>query len=298
MARRMDSLELAHVAAKSDDVDSHENPTDALQLLLNSIGKTKLLSAAQEVALAKRVERGDRRAKQAMIEANLRLVVSIAKRYRNCGLPFLDLIQEGSIGLVRAVEKFDHRRGFKFSTYATWWIRQGMARALSDKSRTIRIPVNVVEKLGEIARAEERLAATLGRQASTGEVAEEVGLRPGELDTIRSSAKPPVSLEKHVGHENDSTIGDLVGDPSAPTPDDATQSLLQGEGVRRLVARLPGRQRQIIELRYGLDGGEPRTLAEVGLVFNVTRERIRQLERQSLKELRASAGAELLGEAP
>jgi RNA polymerase primary sigma factor len=297
MSSKQRPAKLVLVAAESADVESRETSTDALQLFLNEITKVELLSAAQEVELAKRIERGDDRAKREMVEANLRLVVSIARRYRNRGLPFLDLIQEGSIGLVRAVEKFDHRKGFKFSTYATWWIRQAVARALSDKSRTIRMPVHIVEKLGEIASAEQRLGARLGREPSTVEVGRELGIRPAEIDRIRRSAQTPISLEKPIGEENDSSIGDLVSDQSAPTPDEAAQALLQNEILRRVVADLPSRQRQIIELRFGLDGREPRTLAEVGRVFNLTRERIRQIEQRSLKDLRAAADLELLGEA-
>ncbi len=274
-----------------------ERSEDGLQLFFNDIAKVKLLTAAQEVELAKRIERGDDRAKREMIEANLRLVISIAKRYRNRGLPFLDLIQEGSIGLVRAVEKFDHRRGFKFSTYATWWIRQAVARAVADKARTIRMPIHVVEKLREIGNAERRLAAGLGREASTVEVGRELGLRPDEIDRIRRSAQVPLSLDKPINDEDDSSIGDLIGDQSAQTPDEASQTMVRNEILRRVVAGLPSRQRQIIELRFGLDGGEPRTLEEVGRTFNLTRERIRQIEQQGLKHLRALARPELLGEA-
>jgi RNA polymerase primary sigma factor len=280
---------LALVRAESADDDSRGTSLDSLQLFFNEIAKVELLSAAQEVELAKRVERGDDRAKRTMIEANLRLVVSIAKRYRNRGLPFLDLIQEGSIGLVRAVEKFDHRKGFKFSTYATWWIRQAVARAVAEKSRTIRMPGHIVERLREIGNAEQRLAARLGREATTVEIGRELGLRPVEIDRIRRSAQAPISLEKPIGDENDSGIGDLISDQSAPTPDETAQTLLEHETLRRVVAGLPSRRRRIIELRFGLDGHEPRTLSEVGRAFNLTRERIRQIEQQTLKDLRTLA---------
>ena len=290
MSSKAQPAKLALVRADSDSLDT-------LELFLKEIVKVDLLSAAQEVELAKRIERGDELAKRQMVEANLRLVVSIAKRYRNRGLPFLDLIQEGAIGLVRAVEKFDHRRGFKFSTYATWWIRQAVARALSDKSRTIRMPVHIVERLGEIAGAERRLAAKLGREASSAEVGRELGLRPDQIDGARRSAQTPISLERPLGDENDSSIGDLISDQAAPAPDEAAQSMWENESLRRIVAALPSRQREVIELRYGLDGREPRTLEEVGRSFNLTRERIRQIEQQSLKDLRRLARPELLGEA-
>jgi RNA polymerase primary sigma factor len=296
MSSKAQPATLALVRADSDG-DSRETSLDTLQLFLKEIVKVDLLSAAQEVELAKRVERGDERAKRQMVEANLRLVVSIAKRYRNRGLPFLDLIQEGAIGLVRAVEKFDHRRGFKFSTYATWWIRQAVARALSDKSRTIRMPVHIVERLAEIAGAEQRLAARLGREASSAEVGRELGLRPDQIEGARRSAQTPISLERPLGDENDSSIGDLISDQAAPAPDAAAQSMWENESLRRIVAALPSRQREVIELRYGLDGREPRTLEEVGRSFNLTRERIRQIEKQSLKDLRTLARPELLGEA-
>ena len=283
--------------ARAADDEPRERSIDALQLFFNTIAKVELLSAAQEVELSKRIERGDERAKQEMIEANLRLVVSIAKRSRNRGLPFLDLIQEGSIGLVRAVEKFDHRRGFKFSTYATWWIRQAVARALANKSRTIRMPVHVVDKLNDIGGAERRLLARLGREATTIEVGRELGLPTEEVERIRRIAEIPVSLDKPLGDEGDARFGDLIGDQSAPAPDEAAQATLRDERLRRVVAGLPSRQRQVIELRFGLDGREPRTLEEVGRTFNLTRERIRQIEQQSLKDLRTLARTELLGEA-
>jgi RNA polymerase primary sigma factor len=269
---------------------------DSLQLFLKDIGKVDLLTAAQEVELAKRIERGDHRAKQEMIEANLRLVVSIAKRYRNQGLPFLDLIQEGTIGLVRAAEKFDYRKGFKFSTYATWWIRQAVARALADKARTIRMPVHVVEKLNKIMRAERKIRAELGREPSNAEIGRELELTPDEVEQIRRSAQTPVSLEKPVGDEEESEFGQFITDENTPLPDEAAESTMRRETLLKILSKLAPRERRVLELRYGLDGQHPRTLDEVGRTFNVTRERIRQIENQSLKKLRALADAQTLRE--
>ena len=271
-----------------------EVSTDTLQLFLKDIGRVPLLTAAQEVELAKRIERGDHVAKQAMVEANLRLVVSIAKRYRNQGLPFLDLIQEGTIGLVRAAEKFDYRKGFKFSTYATWWIRQAVARALADKARTIRMPVHVVEKLNKIVRSERKLRAELGREPTSAEIGRELDLEPGEVDQIRRSAQTPVSLEKPVGDEEESEFGHFLTDESALLPDEAAEATLRREALRSILDTLSHRERRVLELRYGLDGEQPRTLDEVGRTFNVTRERIRQIENQSLKKLRALAESQKL----
>jgi RNA polymerase primary sigma factor len=273
---------------------SHEAPTDALQLFLKDIGRVDLLTAAQEVELAKRIERGDHCAKQEMVEANLRLVVSIAKKYRNQGLPFLDLIQEGTIGLVRAAEKFDYRKGFKFSTYATWWIRQAVARALADKARTIRMPVHVVEKLNKIVRSERKLRAELGREPSSAEIGRELDLTVDEVDQIRRSAQTPVSLEKPVGDEDESEFGHFLTDENQELPDEAAEVTLRRETLRRILATLSSRERQVLELRYGLDGQHPRTLDEVGRTFNVTRERIRQIENQSLKKLRALTDSQKL----
>jgi RNA polymerase primary sigma factor len=268
-----------------------EITTDALQLFLKDIGKVPLLTAAQEVELAKRIERGDHGAKQAMVEANLRLVVSIAKRYRNQGLPFLDLIQEGTIGLVRAAEKFDYRKGFKFSTYATWWIRQAVARAIADKGRTIRMPVHVVEKLNRIMRSERKLRAERGREPSIEEIARDVDMSTDEVEQIRRSAQTPVSLEKPVGDDDESEFGHFLADDSTPLPDELAETTLQREALRNILSALSERERRVLELRYGLDGGQPRTLDEVGKAFNVTRERIRQIEHQGLKKLRALADA-------
>jgi RNA polymerase primary sigma factor len=271
--------------------EPREVSTDALQLFLKDIGKVDLLTAAQEVELAKRIERGDHGAKQEMVEANLRLVVSIAKKYRNQGLPFLDLIQEGTIGLVRAAEKFDYRKGFKFSTYATWWIRQAVARALADKARTIRMPVHVVEKLNKIVRSERKLRAELGREPTSAEIGKDLELTAEEVEHIRRSAQTPVSLEKPVGDEDESEFGHFITDENMPLPDEEAEVTLRKETLRKILGTLSSRERQVLELRYGLDGQHPRTLDEVGRTFNVTRERIRQIENQSLKKLRALADA-------
>ena len=274
--------------------EAREVSTDSLQLFLKDIGKVDLLTAAQEVELAKRIERGDHRAKQEMVEANLRLVVSIAKRYRNQGLPFLDLIQEGTIGLVRAAEKFDYRKGFKFSTYATWWIRQAVARALADKARTIRMPVHVVEKLNKIVRSERKLRAELCREPTPVEVATDLDLPVEEVEQIMRSAQAPVSLEKPVGDEEESEFGHFLTDENAPLPDEAAETTMRSETLRKILGTLTNRERRVLELRYGLDGEHPRTLDEVGRTFNVTRERIRQIENQSLKKLRALADSHSL----
>jgi RNA polymerase primary sigma factor len=277
---------------------SDESSTDALQLFLKDIGKVELLTAAQEVALAKRIERGDHGAKQEMVEANLRLVVSIAKKYRNQGLPFLDLIQEGTIGLVRAAEKFDHRKGFKFSTYATWWIQQAVTRALADKARTIRMPVHIVEKLNKIVRAERKLRAELAREPSSAEIGRELDFSIDEVDHIRRSAQSPVSLENPVGEHAELEFGDLLTDENQELPDEAAHLTLRKETLRKLLGMLSAREQKVLELRYGLDGQYPRTLDEVGRTFNITRERIRQIENRSLNRLQTLAQAEKLDRSP
>jgi RNA polymerase primary sigma factor len=289
----LEELQIEVVAAEEEQAveEPREVSTDSLQLFLKDIGKVDLLTAAQEVELAKRIERGDHSAKQEMVEANLRLVVSIAKKYRNQGLPFLDLIQEGTIGLVRAAEKFDYRKGFKFSTYATWWIRQAVARALADKARTIRMPVHVVEKLNKIVRSERKLRAELGRETSAIEIGKDLDLTGEEVEHIRRSAQTPVSLEKPVGDEDESEFGHFLTDANLPLPDEEAEITMRKETLRHILGTLSSRERQVLELRYGLDGQHPRTLDEVGRTFNVTRERIRQIENQSLKKLRALADA-------
>src|ERR671923_287534 len=273
---------------------SYETTTDALQLFLREAGRHQLLTAAQEVELAKKIERGDMGAKTHMIQSNLRLVVSIAKNYRNQGLPFLDLIQEGTLGLVRAAEKFDYRKGFKFSTYATWWIRQAIARALADKARTIRIPVHVVEKLNKIGRAERKLVTELGREPTPDEIADVTGIEPEEVDSIKRSAQAPVSLEKPVGDEEESEFGQFIADERAESPYERAAEILTKEALREALENLSYRERRVLELRYGLGGEHPRTLDEVGRTFNVTRERIRQIENQSLKKLQSLAEAQKL----
>jgi len=270
---------------------------DSLQLFLKEIGKVDLLTAAQEIELAKRIERGDDRARRQMIEANLRLVVSIAKRYRNRGLPFLDLIQEGSIGLMRATTKFDHRKGFKFSTYATWWIRQAVSRALTDKSRTIRMPVHLVDKLGSIMRSERRLSAELGREPSSLEIGDDLDIPAGEVERIRGFDECTVSLEQRRGDEDETELGQLLRDENEVLPEDVFELNWRKEALRGMLATLPSRQRRILEGRYGLNGENPSTLDELANTFDVTRERIRQIERQALTKLHAQAKLETLDRA-
>ena len=271
---------------KPPELDLTVEPSlDSLRLYLREIGKVPLLTADQEVSLAKRIERGDMTAKQQMIEANLRLVVSIAKGYLGRGLSFLDLIQEGSLGLIRAVEKFDYRKGYKFSTYATWWIRQAVTRAIADKARTIRIPVHMVEKLNRVGHVERQLVQRLGREPEPQEIATELQITVREVRDIQRVAQLPVSLEKPVGDEDESELGDFVADEQTEEPFEAATENLQREDIQRALDALPIRERKVIELRFGLKGEHPRTLEEVGRAFGVTRERIRQIENNTLKKL-------------
>jgi RNA polymerase primary sigma factor len=284
--------------SKKEELDLTVEPSlDSLRLYLRSIGQVDLLTANQEVELARRIERGDMLAKRQMVEANLRLVVSIAKGYLGRGLSFLDLIQEGSLGLIRAVEKFDYRRGYKFSTYATWWIRQAVTRAIADKARTIRIPVHMVEKLNRVAHVERQLVQRLGREPEPAEIAEELRWPVSDVRDILRVAQLPVSLEKPVGDEDESELGDFVADDAVLEPFEEASEHLQKEGVRRALEALPERERQVIELRYGLAGAEPLTLEEVGRTFGVTRERIRQIENNTLKKLKRLPEAQMLREA-
>jgi RNA polymerase primary sigma factor len=261
-----------------------EATTDALQLFLRDVGRYPLLTAAQEVELAKQVERGDLGAKRTMIESNLRLVVSIAKRYRHQGLPFLDLIQEGTLGLIRAVEKFDWRRGFKFSTYATWWIAQAVARGLGDKARTIRMPVHIVERRQKLNRAERMLSMELGREPMLEEVAERAGLPLRQALEVEAAARASISLDQPLGEQDDTAFGDVVAG-EGPLPEERVEDTLRYEALTEALAGLDEREQTVIVLRFGLHGLEPKTLAEIGRRFGVSRERVRQLETEALKHL-------------
>jgi RNA polymerase primary sigma factor len=263
---------------------SWETTTDALQLFLREAGRHPLLTAAQEVELAKKIESGDLGAKQRMIQSNLRLVVSIAKNYRNQGLPFLDLIQEGTLGLIRAVEKFDWRRGYKFSTYATWWIRQAVARALADKGRTIRMPVHIVERLQKMNRAERTLWAVLGREPTLDEIAEEANLPLQQAKEVRAAARASTSLDAPVGEADDAVLGDFVPGEE-PLPDEQVEDSLRSQTLATALRALPERHRNVVVLRYGLDDSEPKTLEEIGRRLGLTRERVRQIEVEALKRL-------------
>ena len=261
-----------------------ETTTDALQLFLREAGRHPLLTAAQEVELAKKIERGDRQAKQRMIQSNLRLVVSIAKNSRNQGLPFLDLIQEGTLGLIRAVEKFDWRRGYKFSTYATWWIRQAVARALADKARTIRMPVHIVERMQKMNRAERHLWASLGREPTLEEIADEANLPLQQAKEVKAAARASTSLDAPVGEAEDAVLGDFVPG-EGPLPDEQVEDSLRSQVLADALRALPERHRAVVVLRYGLDDAEPKTLEEIGRRLGLTRERVRQIEVEALKRL-------------
>jgi len=265
---------------------SIKTPTsDPLRLYFREIGKVPLLTAQEEVSLAKRIEGKDTEARRKLIEANLRLVVSIAKRYAGGSVPFLDLVQEGNIGLMRAVEKFDYRRGFKFSTYATWWIRQGVTRAIADQARTIRVPVHMVEMINKLIRVQRQLLQDVGREPTSDEIAAEMGVTPAKVREIIKISREPLSLETPAGEERDAQLGDFIEDETATRPVEAVSEIMQKEELSQVLGTLTHRERKVIELRFGLKGEHPHTLEEVGQRFGVTRERIRQIEAKTLAKL-------------
>lgn len=259
---------------------------DPVKVYLKEIGKVPLLSCDEEIELAKRIADGDEEAKKKLSEANLRLVVSIAKRYLGRGMHFLDLIQEGNLGLIKAVEKFDYTKGFKFSTYATWWIRQAITRAIADQARTIRIPVHMVETINKVKKVSNQLLHENGREPSVEEIAEKIGLTPDKVREILRISQEPVSLETPIGEEEDSHLGDFIPDEDAPAPADAASHMMLKEQLSEVLATLTPREAKVLSLRFGLEDGRPRTLEEVGKEFSVTRERIRQIEAKALRKLR------------
>ncbi len=282
--RGIEIVEESHAPPPPPQPVVQETTTDALQLFLRDAGRHPLLTAAQEVELAKRIERGDDAAKQRMIQSNLRLVVSIAKNYRNQGLPFLDLIQEGTLGLIRAVEKFDWRRGYKFSTYATWWIRQAVARALADKARTIRMPVHIVERMQKLNRAERTLWTQLGREPTLEEIAEEANLPIAQAHEVKAAARASTSLDQPVGETEDAVFGDFVAGDE-PLPDEQVEVTMRSQALGEALTALSERERRVIILRYGLNDADPKTLEDIGRRLGLTRERVRQIETEALKRL-------------
>src|SRR6201994_1469436 len=310
----------ANTSRVDSDLDAQSPAADLVRVYLNGIGKTALLTAADEVELAKRIEAGvyaahlletedvpaeraaelravvrdGRRARNHLLEANLRLVVSLAKRYTGRGMPLLDLIQEGNLGLIRAMEKFDYTKGFKFSTYATWWIRQAITRGMADQSRTIRLPVHLVEQVNKLARIKRDLHQTLGREATNEELGKEVGLTPEKVADLLDHARDPVSLDMPVGSDEDAPLGDFIEDGEATDAESAVISGLLQDDLRRVLATLDDREQSVIRLRYGLDDGQPRTLDQIGRQFGLSRERVRQIEREVMSKLRQGDRAERL----
>ena len=293
----LENEELREIEQDARNFDSAENMDkyfsqegvaidDPVRMYLKEIGKIPLLTPEREAYLAERISQGDKQAKDELIEANLRLVVSIAKRHVGKGMYFLDLIQEGNLGLIKAVEKFDHSKGYKFSTYATWWIRQAITRAIADQARTIRIPVHMVETIHKVSRTTRQLLQELGREPTTDEVAEALGMTPEKVRGIMKIAQDPVSLETPIGEEEDSHLGDFVEDNDSPAPSDSASYSLLREQLCAILHTLTPREEQVIKLRFGLEDGRPRTLEEVGRKFQITRERIRQIEAKALRKLR------------
>ena len=281
-------------AIKESEVQKGAKVDDPVRMYLKEIGKVDLLTMDEEIELAKRIEDGDESAKAELAEANLRLVVSIAKRYINRGMPFLDLIQEGNLGLMRAVEKFEYQKGFKFSTYATWWIRQAITRAIADQARTIRIPVHMVETINRLLRVERSLVQKLGREPTPEEVAKEMNIDVERVREIQKIAQAPVSLETPIGEEEDSHLGDFIPDEDIPSPQESATNTMLREELFSTLSLLTEREQKVIRLRFGLDDGKVRTLEEVGKVFDVTRERIRQIEAKALRKLRHPKRSEKL----
>ena len=281
-------------AIKESEVQKGAKVDDPVRMHLKKIGKVDLLTMDEEIELAKRIEDGDESAKAELAEANLRLVVSIAKRYINRGMPFLDLIQEGNLGLMRAVEKFEYQKGFKFSTYATWWIRQAITRAIADQARTIRIPVHMVETINRLLRVERSLVQELGREPTPEEVAKEMNIDVERVREIQKIAQEPVSLETPIGEEEDSHLGDFIPDEDIPSPQESATNTMLREELFSTLSLLTEREQKVIRLRFGLDDGKVRTLEEVGKVFDVTRERIRQIEAKALRKLRHPKRSEKL----
>ncbi len=278
-----DEVDMENLDLSIPDGISIEDP---VRMYLKEIGKVPLLSAEEEIELAKRMENGDQEAKKRLAEANLRLVVSIAKRYVGRGMLFLDLIQEGNLGLIKAVEKFDYRKGYKFSTYATWWIRQAITRAIADQARTIRIPVHMVETINKLIRVSRQLLQELGREPTPEEISEEMGMPVDRVREILKISQEPVSLETPIGEEEDSHLGDFIQDDNVPVPAEAASFTLLREQLVEVLGTLTEREQKVLRLRFGLDDGRARTLEEVGKEFNVTRERIRQIEAKALRQLR------------
>jgi len=283
-------------AAPEHAYEDHAPATDPVRTYLKEIGGVSLLSAKDEVRLAKLIEKGDQDAKNALIEANLRLVVSVAKRYMGRGLNLLDLIQEGNLGLIRAVEKFDYRKGFKFSTYATWWIRQAVSRAIADQARTIRIPVHMVDAINRVTRTQRQLVQDLGRQPTSAEIGEILELPADKVEELLDLARETVSLEAPMG-DTDASLADFIEDEHTRQPDHLTARKIMREDLRKTLDGLPDRERKIIELRYGLSGNDPMTLEQVGQEFGVTRERIRQMEIRTLRRLQKFRMARALQDA-
>ena len=282
----LEEIEIEDDPVKDIDLGDSVSVNDLVRLYLKEIGKVPLLTAEQEMGIAKRMEAGDDEAKKELAEANLRLVVSIAKRYVGRGMSFLDLIQEGNLGLIKAVEKFDYTKGFKFSTYATWWIRQAITRAIADQARTIRIPVHMVETINKLIRVSRQLLQELGREPTPAEIGKEMGFSEEKVREIQKIAQDPVSLETPIGEEEDSHLGDFIEDDNAPAPSEAASYALLKEQLMEVLNTLTEREEKVLRLRFGLDDGRARTLEEVGKEFNVTRERIRQIEAKALRKLR------------